>query len=120
VESDVKGLVYTTVVSVNGVRTKAIEPRYPWYVPKIRLKQQWSKEECNKHNRMMTQQPLGAGGESLGATGIVSLWISAESTGSTKMVPCYISDLSKPIWRGGLGVLLGTNALEAVISDYSS
>jgi len=124
VELDVKGPVYTTVVSVDGVRTKAfldfgaqVSLVRRQMLPKIRLKQQWSEEECHKRSRVMTQQPLGAGGGSLGATGIASLCISVESTGSTQMVPCYILDSSKPIWRGELrtcGVLLGTNALEAL------
>jgi len=57
---------------------------------------------------------MGAGGESLGATGIAGLQIAVESTGSTQMIPCYILDFSKPIWREELqtcGELLGTNAL---------
>jgi len=62
----------------------------------------------------MTQQPLGAGG------GILRSHWHCRFTDIGRVYrvyPCYILDSSKPIWRGELqtcGVLLGTNALEAL------
>ena len=42
-------------------------------LPHIKQKNNWSMEQCRQRNVILDGQPLGAGGESLGAKGVVSL-----------------------------------------------
>lgn len=65
----------------------------------------------------MDGQPIGAGGEALGAVAVVALDITIEKTKEMRQVPCYVLESTKPIWGGELkncAVILGTNALESL------
>ena len=60
---------------------------------------------------------MGAEGKPLGATGIVQLRVTVESTGVEQDIPFYVLDSNKPIWSGELancGVIVGTNALSSL------
>ena len=84
-------------------------------LPLIKEKNQWSTSQCDTKNLKMGGQPIGAGGEALGAVATVALDITVEKTEKSQQVPCYALASSKPIWKGELencAVILGTNALE--------
>ena len=48
----------------------------------------------------MEGQPQGAGGDDLGAEGVVILQLIVEVTGAFLRVKCYTLDSSKLIWKG--------------------
>ena len=76
-------------------------------LPKIKEKHGWTIEECHSRNKPLEQQPVGAGGEPLGAEAVVALNVEVEATKVTKEVLCFVLDSSKPLWK----VVLGTNSL---------
>ena len=81
-------------------------------LPHIKQKNNWTIEQCSQRNLKLDGQPLGAGGESLGAIGVVSLQVTVEGINVTASILCYILDCSKPIWGSGLQnccLILGTN-----------
>ena len=57
----------------------------------------WSLEQCNSRSLEMDVQPVGAEGNSLGATRLVCLQVQVEKTGRTEDIPCYALPSSKPI-----------------------
>ena len=64
---------------------------------------------------MMTQ-PVGAGGQVLGARKIVTISVTLDATGKSICVPCYVLDSGKPLWQEvvrNCGLVLGTNAMTA-------
>jgi len=82
-------------------------------LPKIEQRNNWGSDKLSSHTCPVESQPKGAGGEELGATGIVTLDILLEETGKTLTVPCFVLEPSKPIWQEAMrncGVILGTNA----------
>jgi len=117
-----KGPTYKIDIVVDGIRTRAlldsgaqVSLARQQLLPHIKQKNNWSLEQCRQRNLKLDGQPLGAGGESLGAKGVVSLQVTIESTNVTECVPCYILESSKPIWKGELQnccLILGTNAME--------
>ena len=117
-----KGPTYKVDIVVDGIKTRAlldsgaqVSLARQQLLPHIKQKSNWSIEQCRERNFKLDGQPLGAGGESLGAKGIVALQVTIEGTNVSKCVPCYILDSSKPIWRGELQnccLILGTNAME--------
>ena len=65
-EADVRGPIYTVIVNVDGVRTRAfldfgaqISLVRRQMLPNIKVEQQWSQDECHKWNHFITQQPRG-------------------------------------------------------------
>lgn len=47
-------------------------------LPLIKEKNTWSVEKCDTVNLLMSRQPVGAGGEALGAVAVVTLGIVIE------------------------------------------
>ena len=83
----------------------------------VKEKKGWTLDQCHRRNLKLNQQPVGAEGRPLGATGIVQLRVTVESTGVEQDIPFYVLDSIKPIWSGELancGVILGTNALSSL------
>ena len=116
-----RGPTYKVDIVVDGVRTQAlldhgaqVSLARKQLLPVIKERNEWSVEQCQARNLTLAGQPQGAGGHDLGAEGIVALQLTAEGTGISQRVPCYILDSSKPIWKGELkdcGLVIGTNAL---------
>ena len=114
----------TILIEVNGIKTRAlldhgaqVSLARKELLPLIKEKNKWSHSQCDTRNLKMDAQPIGAGGEALGAVAAVSLDITIEKTKGTQQVPCYVLESSKPIWKGELencAVILGTNALESL------
>ena len=80
-------------------------------------KKGWTLDQCHRRSLKLDQQPVGAEGRPLGATGIVQLQVTVESTGMEQDIPFYVLDSNKPIWSGELAnceVILGTNALSSL------
>ena len=62
----------------------------------------------------MVSQPVGAGGQALGARKIVVISVMIDATGKLLCIPCYVLDSGKPLWQGTVknyGLVLGTNAI---------
>ena len=116
-----RGPAYKVIVQVEGVRTRAlidfgaqVTLVRSQMLPKMKEKSSWTIEECHSHNRPLEQQPVGAGGEPLGAESVVALNVEVEATKLAKEVLCFVLDSSKPLWKGELtdcGLVLGTNSL---------
>ena len=117
---------YKVPIEVNGVKTRAlldhgaqVSLARKELLPLIKEKNKWSVDQCDTRNLKMSGQPIGAGGEALGAMAMVALDIVVEETKESRQVPCYVLESSKPIWSGELedcAVVLGTNALEVWVS----
>ena len=116
-----KGPTYKVDISVEGVQTRGLLDHgvqvsliRKELLPRINEKQGWSLEQCHSRNLEMGCQPVGAGGDILGATMLVNLQVTVEATGNTEYIPCYVLSSSKPLWKGEVkdcGLILGTNAL---------
>ena len=50
----------------------------------------------------MVSQPVGAGGQVLGARKIVVISVMPEATGKSICVSCYVLDSGKPLWQGSM------------------
>ena len=119
-----RGPTYKVLVEVNGVKTHALLDQGAQVslarkelLPLIKEKNKWSVNQCDTRNLKMSGQPIGAGGEALGAMAMVALDIVVEETKESRQVPCYVLESSKPIWSGELedcAVVLGTNTLEGL------
>ena len=119
--SHLRGPAYKVIVQVEGVRTRAlidfgaqVTLVRSQMLLKIKEKCGWTIEECHSRNKPLEQQPVGAGGEPLGAEAVVALNVEVEATKVTKEVLCFVLDSSKPLWKGELtdcGLVLGTNSL---------
>ena len=62
----------------------------------------------------MEAQPIGASGQDLGATSVVTVETEIEQTGQKLVIPCFVMTSVKPIWQGNVkdcAMVLGTNAL---------
>ena len=122
--SQQQGPVYKVNIEVEGVRTRALLDHgaqvsllRSQLLPVVKEKKGWTLDQCHRRNLKLDQQPVGAEGRSLGATGIVQLRVTVESTGVEQDIPFYVLDSNKPIWSGELancGVILGTNALSSL------
>ena len=116
-----RGPTYKVPVVVNGVKTRALLDHGAQVslvrkelLSVIKEGNQWSASQCEARNLRMDGQPVGAGGEALGAVAVVALDVAVEKTEETQQVPCYALESSKPIWKGELencALILGTNAL---------
>ena len=85
-------------------------------LPVVKDKYNWSLSDCIVHNLPLNNQPVGAKGSVLGATALVNREIIVEVTGKSLKVPCYVSDLTKQVWKGdakNCGMIMGSNALVA-------
>ena len=62
----------------------------------------------------MEAQPIGASGQGLGATSVVTVETEIEQTGQKLVIPCFVMISVKPNWQGNVkdcAIVLGTNAL---------
>jgi len=119
-----RGLTYKVLVEVNGVKTQALlDPGAQVtlvrkeLLPMIKEKNNWSDSQCNTRNIKMDGQPIGAGGETLGAVVVVALYIAIKKIKETRQVSCYVLESTKPIWEGKLrncAVILGANSLDSL------
>ena len=116
-----RGPTFKVDIVVDGVKTRAlldhgaqVSLARRQLLPAIKEKNGWKGGECQARTLKMEGQPQGAGGHSLGAEGMAALQVTVENTEVTQMIPCYLLDSAKPIWRGELkdcGLVIGTNAL---------
>ena len=86
-------------------------------LPRLKEMNNWTMEECKKRTHQMLSQPVGAGGQVLGASKIVVISVMLEATGKSICVPCYVLDSRKSLWQGTVkscGLVLGTNAITAL------
>ena len=120
---DTVGPTYKADVTVERLKTRALIDNGSQVslvrtemLPKLRKLNNWTIEECTQKTQEMTSEPVGAGGQVLGARKIVTVSVMLDSTGMSLSVPCYVLDSVKPLWRGTVrncGIVLGTNALTA-------
>ena len=75
-----RGPVYKVNIEVEGVRTRALLDHgaqvsllRSQLLPVVKEKQGWTLDQCHRRNLKLDQQPVGAEGRPLGATGIVQL-----------------------------------------------
>ena len=118
--TSVTGPTYKVDIVVEGFKTRALLDNgsqvslvRAGMLPKIEQRNNWGSDKLSSRTCSVESQPKGAGGEELGATGIVILDILLEETGKILTVPCFVLESSKPIWQGAVrncGVILGTNA----------
>ena len=68
-------------------------------LPHIKGKCNWTLEQYHAKNLPLEGQPVGAGEEMLGTVAIVLLKVQVTETDILREVPCYVLDLSKPLWN---------------------
>lgn len=79
IKLSLRGPTYKVIVQVEGIHTWALidfgaQVRRQMLLI-IRKKKGWSIQGCHSHNRVLEQQPVGAGGKPLGAESVVVLSI---------------------------------------------
>ena len=121
---NITGPTYKVDVTVEGLKTRALIDNGSQVslvctemLPRLREINNWTMEECKKKTHPMVSQPVGAGGQVLGARKIVVLSVMTDASGKSISVPCYVLDSGKPLWQGTLrncGLVLGTNAITAL------
>ena len=117
------GPTYKVDVTVGGLKTRALIDNGSQVtlvrtemLPKLKELNNWTIEECRRRTHKMVSEPIGAGGQVLGARKIVTIPILLEATDTSLSVPCYVLDSGKPLWQGTVkncGLVLGTNAIAA-------
>ena len=115
------GPTYKANVVVEGLKSRALLDNGSQIslvrtemLPKLKEINNWSMEECKSKTSKMVSQPLGAGGNELEARKIVLLSVTLEATGKSLLIPCYVVDSTRPLWKGAVrncGLVLGTNAM---------
>ena len=115
------GPTYKVDVTVEGLKTRALVDNGSQVslirtemLPKLKELNNWTMEECNTRTHKMVSEPVGAGGQVLGARKIVVVSTMLEATAKTLCVPYYVLDSDKPLWQGAVkncGLVLGTNAI---------
>ena len=72
-------------------------------LPVVKEKQGWTLDQCHRRNLKLDQQPVGAEGRPLGATGVVQLRVTVESTGVEQDIPllCFGLQEANLEWRAG-------------------
>lgn len=121
--ADTADPTYKVDVTVEGLKTRALIDNgsqvslvHTEMLSKLRELNNWTIEECKQKTQKMTSEPMGAGGQTLGARKIVIVSVTLDSTGKSLFVPCYVLDSEKSLWRGAVkncGIVLGTNAMNA-------
>lgn len=86
----VKGTTYKVPVEVNGIKTSAlldhgvqVSLASKELLPLIKENNKWFVEQCDTRNFQMSGQPVGAGGDALGAVTVVALNIVIQEKGIT-------------------------------------
>ena len=120
----ITGPTYKVDVTVEGLKTRALIDNGSQVslvrtemLPRLKELNNWTMEECKKRTHQMASQPVGAGGQALGARKIVVISVMIDATGKSLRVPCYVLDSGKPLWQGTVrncGLVLGTNAMTAL------
>ena len=106
---NVTGPTYKVNVTVEGLKTRALIDNGSQVslvctemLPRLRELNNWTMEQCKKKTHQMVSQPVGAGGQALGARKIAVLSIMIDATGKSICVSCYVLDSGKPLWQGSL------------------
>ena len=101
------GPTYKVEVTVEGLKSRALVDNGSQIslvrtemLPKLKEINGWSLEECRSKTSKVCSQPLGAGGNKLGAKKIVILSVTLEATGQVLQLPCYVVDSTRPLWQG--------------------
>ena len=120
---DITSPTYKVDMTVDGMKTRALIDNGSQIslvrtemLPKLKDLNNWTMEECKMRTQQMVSQPVGAGGQVLGARKIVIIYVMLDATGKSICVPCYVLDSEKPLWQGTVrncGLVLGTNTITA-------
>ena len=96
--SQQRGPVYKINIEVEGVRIRALLDHGAqvwllrcWSNFKSLL-WHWTLDQSHRRDLKLDQQPVGAEGRPLEATGIVQLWVTVESTDMEQDIPFYVLD----------------------------
>ena len=106
----ITGPTYKVDVTVEGLKTRALidngsQVSLVRSEMLLRLKElnNWTREDCQKRTHQMVSQPVGAGGQALGARKVVVISVMIDATGKSLCIPCYVLDSGKPLWQGTVG-----------------
>ena len=112
------GTTFKVNLEVEGVKTRALLDNGSQVtlvradlLPKLAG---WIPNQRQEQDSSVMTQPIGASGQELGATAVVTLRTVMEQTGQELRILCFVLELVKPIWQGVVhdcAMILGTNAM---------
>jgi len=112
------GPTFKVNVEVEGVKTRTLLDNGSQVtlvraelLPKIAG---WIPNQRQEQDSSVMTQPIGASGQQLGATAVVTLRTVMEQTGQELRILCFVLESVKPIWQGVVhdcAMILGTNAM---------